>query len=131
MSVSPPAKTRRTGWFTSTRTNDGSQCVEVRFEGEQVLVRDSKYLRDAANDPAAQPIIKIPLREWPAFLAAAVGQQADPLAGLPVIERAANGSATLFGANGAKLDYTPGEWEAFIAGAIDGEFNARSPSAAA
>jgi hypothetical protein len=131
MSVNTPAKTRRTGWFTSTRSNDGSQCVEVRFEGEQVLVRDSKYLRDAANDPDSQPIIEISVRDWPAFLAAALGQASDAGSGLPTIKRHTDGGATLFDSNGTTLEYTPGEWDAFIAGVADGEFEVQVSSAAA
>ncbi|GGM29618.1 MULTISPECIES: DUF397 domain-containing protein [Micromonospora] len=30
------------GWFKSTRSSDNANCVEVRFTGDTVGVRDSK-----------------------------------------------------------------------------------------
>ncbi|WP_084478468.1 DUF397 domain-containing protein [Nocardia jejuensis] len=55
-------------WRKATASNNGGACVEVRFEGESVLIRDSKYLRDATNDPAEQPTIAVPNAAWPEFL---------------------------------------------------------------
>ena len=44
------------GWRTSTFSgNNGGACVEVKFAGAMVLMRDSKYLRNPANDPASWP----------------------------------------------------------------------------
>ncbi|MFD6463657.1 DUF397 domain-containing protein [Streptomyces roseolus] len=58
-----------TGWFTSSRSNNGNQCVEVRFDGDAVLIRDSKYRRDPANRLADEPILTVTPAEWSAFLA--------------------------------------------------------------
>ncbi|MEU0539635.1 DUF397 domain-containing protein [Nocardia sp. NPDC005978] len=56
-------------WFKSSRSNDGPNCVEVAFDGDLVLIRDSKYLRDPANDPARQPMLAVSGAVWAAFLA--------------------------------------------------------------
>ncbi|MTK30255.1 DUF397 domain-containing protein [Nocardia seriolae] len=58
-------------WRKSSRSGDGGggNCVEVLLADEAVLIRDSKYLRDSANDPAAQPIIGVSGVEWDVFLA--------------------------------------------------------------
>ncbi|WP_063125141.1 DUF397 domain-containing protein, partial [Nocardia arizonensis] len=69
-----------TGWFTSTRSNNGNQCVEVRFVGDAVLIRDSKYRRDPANRPADEPIITVTANEWTSFLGLlAAGRSGDRL----------------------------------------------------
>ena len=39
--------------------------VVVRVRGQR---RSSKYLRDPANDPAAQPVIATDINLWPRFL---------------------------------------------------------------
>ncbi|WP_327142332.1 DUF397 domain-containing protein [Nocardia sp. NBC_01327] len=65
---------RRTTWRKSSFSGDGGggNCVEVKFSGCSVLIRDSKYLRDPANDPARQPVVAVPLQEWDVFLRMAV-----------------------------------------------------------
>ncbi|WP_345496413.1 DUF397 domain-containing protein [Nocardia callitridis] len=35
--------THKPGWFKSSYSDHGNACVEVRFKGENVLMRDSKY----------------------------------------------------------------------------------------
>ncbi|BCK59358.1 hypothetical protein NWFMUON74_71300 [Nocardia wallacei] len=109
-----------TGWFTSSRTNNGNQCVEVRFDGDAVLIRDSKFRRDPAHRPADEPVITVTAGEWMAFLDAVIGGTART-AGL-IARTAADGSTTVSHADLA-LTYTPGEWDAFVAGARAGEFD--------
>ncbi|MFD0365228.1 DUF397 domain-containing protein [Nocardia sp. GCM10030253] len=53
------------GWFKSSYSSDSQACVEVRFEGERTLVRDSKY----QGLPDAQPILEFSRAEWSAFTA--------------------------------------------------------------
>lgn len=55
-------------WFKSSYSNSAVTCVEVRFAGDAVLVRDSK-------NRAHSPILAVPPTEWTAFL--------DELAGAP------------------------------------------------
>lgn len=65
--------TRRTGWFKASYSNNSNACVEVRFDGEFVHIRDSKYLRDPTNDPAQQPIITVTADQWSLFLSEMTG----------------------------------------------------------
>lgn len=110
-------------WFTSSFSKEGTSCVEVRFDGNNVHVRDSKYRRESTNDPKRQPFITISVREWEAFLGAALGGGADNTkGGLPLIEVDSFGVTVTHGAT--TLRYTPAEWEAFTAGIIKGEFTA-------
>ncbi len=109
-----------TGWFTSSRTNNGNQCVEVRFDGDAVLIRDSKFRRDPAHRPEDEPVITVTATEWMVFLDAVAGS--GPPATELIARTAADGATTL--SRGRRtLTYTPGEWEAFVAGARAGEFD--------
>ncbi|WP_216891999.1 DUF397 domain-containing protein [Nocardia alni] len=115
-----------TGWFTSTRTNNGNQCVEVRFDGAAVHIRDSKFRRDPAHRPAEEPVITVDAREWMRFLAAVLaGAGADGQLGA----EPAGGGRMKVRHGAVELTYTPGEWAAFLAGARDGEFD-RAPAPA-
>ncbi len=108
-----------TDWFTSSRSNNGNQCVEVRFDGDAVLIRDSKYRRNPANRPAEEPIITVTASLWTSFIhLLGSGRSHNEL----IAHTYADGSATLRHGDIA-LSYTPEEWDAFIAGARDGEFD--------
>ncbi|MEV0029082.1 DUF397 domain-containing protein [Nocardia sp. NPDC050793] len=108
-----------TGWFTSSRSNNGNQCVEVRFDGDAVLIRDSKYRRNPANRPAEEPIITVTANAWTSFLTLLTsGRTHTDL----IVHTAADGTTTLRHGD-VTLTYTPEEWEAFLAGAYDGEFD--------
>ncbi len=109
-----------TGWFTSTRTNNGNQCVEVRFDGDAVLIRDSKFRRNPAHRPEDEPVITVTASEWMSFLDAVPGPTGS--AGALVAEVSGDGSARLRRGD-TVLDFTRGEWDAFLAGARDGEFD--------
>lgn len=110
-------------WVKASASNANQNCVEVRFNGNTVLIRDSKYLRDPRNKdhPARQPIISIPASHWTEFLeiVADRGQTGD---GLPAIEYSADGHISLRASN-VTLTYTPGEWNAFCDGIQKGEFH--------
>ncbi|MFI1915774.1 DUF397 domain-containing protein [Nocardia sp. NPDC020380] len=109
-----------TGWFTSTRTNNGNQCVEVRFDGVAVLIRDSKYRRNPENRLESEPVITVTAREWMSFLAVIMGRATDPAALTSTLRP--DGHTELRHAE-ITLVYTPGEWAAFTAGVRDGEFD--------
>ncbi|MEU7763733.1 DUF397 domain-containing protein [Nocardia sp. NPDC049190] len=109
-----------TGWFTSTRSNNGNQCVEVRFDGDAVLVRDSKYRRNPAHRTADEPIITVTATEWAAFLDL-LQTRGRPQGELSA-HTAADGRTTLRHGE-TTLTYTPEEWDAFLLGAHDGEFD--------
>ncbi|WP_460697098.1 DUF397 domain-containing protein [Nocardia thraciensis] len=109
-----------TGWFTSTRTNNGNQCVEVRFDGDAVLIRDSKFRRNPAHRPEDEPVITVTASEWMSFLDVVRGRgdATTPLAA----ETAAAGETSLR-CGDTVLTYTAGEWSAFVAGVREGEFD--------
>jgi hypothetical protein len=116
-------------WRKARRSGGGqNECVEVKSVGSSVLIRDRKYLRSPANDPAAQPIITVPVQSWASFLATVQGQQSTQ-PGQPVIANSASGT-TLTGPDGTVLSYTPAEWVAFTAGVIGGEFDLAGRQAA-
>ena len=102
-------------WFKSSRSANNGTCVEIRFDGDMVLVRDSKYLRDPRNNPATQPIVTVSVDEWTAFLAGRT-ITAFTVAAHP------DGGVSIVGADGTSLDYTPAEWDAFTYGVLAGEF---------
>ncbi|WP_330233732.1 DUF397 domain-containing protein [Nocardia sp. NBC_00508] len=114
------ARPASTGWFTSTRSNNGNQCVEVRFDGDAVLIRDSKYRRNPANRPADEPIITVTVAEWTAFLD--VLRTRGRSNGELIAHTAANGHTRLRH-RATTLTYTSEEWDAFLLGAHDGEFD--------
>lgn len=121
---------RRIGWFTSSYSANGHSCVEVRFDAHSVFVRDTKYRRNPANDPATQPIIALPAIKWKGFLEKVVtGSPVDDEVGVPAIELDPAGGASLRAADGTVLVYTESEWTAFINGIRDGEFSLELVSA--
>ncbi|MEC3914189.1 DUF397 domain-containing protein [Nocardia sp. CDC160] len=111
---------KSTGWFTSSRTNNGNQCVEVRFDGDAVLIRDSKYRRNPEHRLDDEPIITVTASEWMTFLDAVLGRHIHRTA--LIAETGADGHTTLTHER-ITLLYTPGEWDAFVAGVRDGEFD--------
>ncbi|WP_459963228.1 DUF397 domain-containing protein [Nocardia sp. IFM 10818] len=112
-----------TGWFTSTRTNNGNQCVEVRFDGDAVLIRDSKYRRNPEHRPEAEPIITVSASEWMSFLALVLGRNDAAAPTGDLTTHTAPDGHTALRHREITLVYTPGEWSAFLAGARDGEFD--------
>lgn len=66
--VHPPLPTRTDLWFKSSFSGDSACCVEVKL-GHEILVRDSKYQRNLANDLNNQPILQFTPNEWAAFVA--------------------------------------------------------------
>ena len=55
------------GWFKSSRSSNNANCVEVRFAGDVVGVRDSK--------DRTGPTLAFAAAAWSSFLA---GVKADP-----------------------------------------------------
>ncbi|TLG15701.1 DUF397 domain-containing protein [Nocardia cyriacigeorgica] len=111
-----------TTWFKSSFSKEAANCVEVRFAGESVLMRDSKYLRAPGADPARQPVIEVPAARWGAFLDSVVAGESSAGSGLPVVARGVDGVVVSFG--GVSLRFTDAEWEAFVSGIAVGEFAA-------
>ncbi|WP_040800147.1 DUF397 domain-containing protein [Nocardia higoensis] len=108
----------RTGWFTSSRSNNGNQCVEVKFDADAVWIRDSKYRRGAAGESAAQPVLAVSVKVWDDLVARLRAGDAVPEL---ITENAAGGVELRRG--GTVLSFTRAEWDAFLAGVADGEFD--------
>ncbi|MEU4340244.1 DUF397 domain-containing protein [Nocardia sp. NPDC023852] len=51
------------GWFKSSYSSDSQACVEVCFDGERVLVRDSKF----PGPPEVRPVLAFTPTQWSAF----------------------------------------------------------------
>ena len=98
-------------------------CVEVNLDGADVVLRDSKYGREATNDPARQPVVTLSRAGWQQLL--------DHVAlGTPlttdefVLVTAVDGDvAVRHHGSGVTLAYTAGEWSAFAQGVVNGEFS--------
>lgn len=61
MTGSIPVAATGPPWFTSSYSVNATECVEVRFAEDAVLVRDSK-------NRAHSPILAVTTTEWTAFL---------------------------------------------------------------
>ncbi|MCU1640835.1 MAG: hypothetical protein JWN03_1110 [Nocardia sp.] len=109
-----------TDWFTSTRTNNGNQCVEVRFDGDAVLIRDSKFRRNPAHCGRPEPVITVTAADWMSFLATVQSHPTDPS---PLTAHPSLDGGAILRHGEISLVYTPGEWAAFVAGVRDGEFD--------
>ncbi|MFE1594638.1 DUF397 domain-containing protein [Nocardia sp. NPDC058705] len=106
------------GWFTSSRSNNGNQCVEVRFDGDAVQIRDSKFRRNPMNVGLDEPIITVDTALWTAFLHSLLTTTRHPAL---VAHVSPDGSATLRHED-ILLRFTAPEWTAFVAGVRDNEF---------
>ncbi|WP_194838267.1 DUF397 domain-containing protein [Nocardia sp. XZ_19_369] len=108
-------------FFKSTFSGGDKTCVEVAHQHEHVLIRDSK-------DPDS-PVISIPAEHWTAVLKMGIDAASGTVADVLAIAIHRDGSATITG-HGVDLAYNPAEWEAFVKGAANGEFDRPAPSAA-
>ncbi|WP_280199832.1 DUF397 domain-containing protein [Nocardia cyriacigeorgica] len=123
MSAAKPATSKNGGFFKSSHSNDGPACVEVKFDGDRVLIRDSKQTSEYVNAPTRQPTIALPAAHWTAFLSAAVQRGPMSIAEVVVIEPARDNGVTLHAPDNTTLTYTAGEWDAFVSGIEGGEFS--------
>lgn len=55
-----------TGWRKATASGDNAHCVKVRFDGQDVLLGDTKNFR--LGD--AEPVLRLPATSWTATLTA-------------------------------------------------------------
>lgn len=111
------------GFRKPLRSNDGPSCVEWKFDGERVLVQDSKYVGDAN----VRPIIVCPHSEWSRLLELTLNAHSGTTGSIEVVLHR-NGAVTLKGPDArgemVQLDYTPKEWDAWAKGVVDGEADA-------
>lgn len=119
----------RKGWFKSTRSSETQTCVEVRFDETDVLVRDSKYLQEPANEPDQQPFVRVPKSCWDEFLQLALrkgpGRVELSHVGHDILTVAVltDGGVTVASSGQqVELRFTEAEWDSFIVGILDDEF---------
>ena len=106
----------RTGWFKSSFSPSQGGCVEVRFDGCAVLVRDTK-------DRGTGPRLSVDIDKWPGFIAEVTGNAAAGSNHALHLERLPDGGMRLRAIGGAMvLTYTVVEWTAFAEGAAAGQF---------
>ncbi|MFE3446888.1 DUF397 domain-containing protein [Nocardia sp. NPDC059180] len=122
MSAAKPVTSKNGGFFKSSHSNDGPACVEVKFDGDRVLIRDSKQTTDYADAPALQPTIILPAAHWAAFLDAAALRAPAAVDEVVAIEPVRDNGVTLRANDGTALTYTAREWDAFTSGIEAGEF---------
>ncbi|TLG03326.1 DUF397 domain-containing protein [Nocardia cyriacigeorgica] len=106
-------------WFKSTFSGTEAACVEVAFRPNTVLIRDSKYTGPAAD----QPIIEVPTTHWRQFLDQCLSGNPATIPGILTLAVHLDGSATFTTPAGTELAYTPAEWDAFVKGVADGQFD--------
>ena len=95
-------------WFVSSFSSRDTTCVEVRFPGPRVEIRDTK--------DRTGPVLSVTRAEWTAFL---TGSGTTPLAAEPT----ADGGAVLHTGGPDRLHFTPAEWTAYRLGVEAGEFD--------
>ncbi|MFC3961656.1 DUF397 domain-containing protein [Nocardia jiangsuensis] len=116
------AKNRLNDWTTSSFSgNNGGACVEVKIEGDAVLVRDSKFRRDPGNRDRTQPQIGISVGAWTELCQRMISMTSFTL-GEALRVTVHNDGAATFENWSIRLNFTPDEMDAFAKGVIDGEF---------
>ncbi|MFI9009270.1 DUF397 domain-containing protein [Actinosynnema sp. NPDC053489] len=109
-----PSATAR-GWFKSSFSTASGDCVEVRFDGDSVLVRDTK-------DRGSGPVITVDAPRWDDFLRRLQAGSPDADGALAVLPAPRGGVVLRASHDGTSLRYTRGEWEMFLRGVRAGEF---------
>ncbi|NNH75659.1 DUF397 domain-containing protein [Nocardia uniformis] len=119
------------GWYKTTRSNGATQCVEVRFDSpNSVRIRDSKFRRHPDNIGRAEPTLTVAPAEWRDFLAVVTNRASDSHDAVLTATHAGDVVVMTSTLTTVSLSFTVEEWEAFLAGARDGEFDIEVNSAA-
>lgn len=106
-------------WKKSSRSNGtgGSNCVEVRADDERILVRDTKL-------GESSPVISMNKQDWLDFITEAKQGIKCPIGGSVQTWMAGPGWEIVDMADpDLRLFFTVAEWDAFIGGVNDGEFD--------
>ena len=112
------------GWFKASFSSNAASCVEVRFIGDLVQIRDSKYHRNPTNPPENQPIISVKSGEWAEFLDKMTGRTGTDNRNAIEAENTSTGNIVLRATRtGTALTFTATEWRAFLNGARAHEFD--------
>lgn len=128
MSAHKSVASNNGAFFKSSFSNDGPNCVEVKFDNGRVLIRDSKQNAAYVNAPDEQPAIVSPAAQWAAVLDFTLAAESGQIGSLAIVLHN-DGGADLRGmtqdGNAVTLTYTPNEFDAFTKGVANGEFDLR------
>ena len=105
-------------WVKARRSDSASGCVEVRVDGGDYRVRDTK-------DRGRGPVLSLTKDEWRAFCDALLAgpDRLVQVAGLQLALRADWALTIRRDADGARLRFSPFEIECFLDGLRGGEFD--------
>ncbi|WP_327145256.1 DUF397 domain-containing protein [Nocardia sp. NBC_01327] len=104
-------------FFKSTYSGGDQTCVEVAHARDGVFVRDSKYTGLSGE----QPVIAVPAALWPTLLDLVLSNEPG-IVGDVTITRHPDASAVIAD-QAVTLAYNADEWDAFIKGVADSEFD--------
>lgn len=104
-------------FFKSTYSGANQSCVEIAHYAEVVLIRDSKYV----GPDEIRPLVTVPAARWTQFLELVRRGDTVQLGDLTVTVND-DGGASIAG-SGHTLDYTTEEWDAFLKGVVDRQFD--------
>jgi hypothetical protein len=107
-------------WKKSSRSGAAGHCVEVRTHGRgEVQVRDTK-LGDKS------PWLIFSESDWKSFLDEIRAGIRCPHGGQITMWLGTDGMDMVDSGRGAQLSFTNAEWNAFVAGVLDGDFDLAS-----
>ncbi|MCP4963893.1 MAG: DUF397 domain-containing protein [bacterium] len=118
------SKSEGRGWFKSSLSNGSCACLEITFVDRLVLIRDSKYLLDPANDSHLQPMLSVNHAQWVHFVTAVrSGIKPTSDAGLQATATVEGGMSLTTPGSNVVLTYSADEWMAFVGGVNNAEFD--------
>ena len=104
------------GWLKSPLSADNLCCVVVRSYHQYVLLADSKFRRDAANNRLVEPAIQIVADTYDTWLDTLRKPVAAVVPGAPVVVKTEDGYELHSTNDDTVLAYTNEEWAAFLGG---------------
>lgn len=112
-------------WKKSSRSNPSGNCVEVKKAGgDTILIRDTTILIRDTKLGESSPKLAIPVEDWGyAIERIKVGALPGDICTLKIQMTGTGGARFSYQHGGIVLVYTKDEWDAFVAGVKDGEFD--------
>ena len=108
-----------TGWRKSSFSSGNGCCVEVRTSDGMVEVRDSKCSR--ASSPNGSTVLRVEAMQWMSFVDQIRSSgSSNGLQGVSAIRSSDGG--VIIASDGDGLRFTMVEWNAFVQGVEDGQF---------
>lgn len=104
-------------FFKSTFSGGDQTCVEVAHSSDVVLIRDSKF----SGSPYEQPVVSIAPALWREMLNLVLSNESGAVGNVRIAVHP-DASATIAD-QAVSLTYNTDEWDAFMKGVADGEFD--------